>query len=316
MLGGLHCGFEISRPARSESSWTPSPTLWLNTIRAGTYVCFPATAGASDSQSMVLSQGGRIRRLWIDGGRVETIPFQTPVQRTISEAARGHARIGDSFRVRAVRWPVSSPDGKQLVFEAVGQLWLMRLPDGEPRPLTTWEPDAFQLTPDWSPGRRLNRVRDVAGRSGRAFVESQFRGRKTGASHGSSGFLFEPELGWRRSVDRGQSLAGGFNASLVRSTVGVDSDHSRGWFHHSTDRSRPAAAEFPGKGKPALSCAGWKAQVGRRPGPRAQNACLDRSSRAGSCPFAGRSLAGGRVSGRCLPGEPAGRYLCRWAVRN
>ena len=111
----------------------------------------PGYSWASDSQSIVLSQGGRIRRLWIDGGRVETIPFQTPVQRTISEAARGHARIDDSFRVRAVRWPVSSPDGKQLVFEAVGQLWLMRLPDGEPRPLTTWNPDAFQLTPDWSP---------------------------------------------------------------------------------------------------------------------------------------------------------------------
>ena len=27
----------------------------------------------------------------------------------------------------------------------------MRLPGGEPRPLTTWEPNAFQLTPDWSP---------------------------------------------------------------------------------------------------------------------------------------------------------------------
>ena len=35
--------------------------------------------------------------------------------------------------------------------EAVGQLWLMRLPDGEPRPLTSAEPAAFQLTPDWSP---------------------------------------------------------------------------------------------------------------------------------------------------------------------
>ena len=114
----------------------------------------PGYSWASDSKSIVLSQGGRIRRLWIDGGQVETIPFQARVQRTISEAARGQARIDDSFQVRAVRWPVSSPDGRQLVFEAVGRLWLMRLPDGKPRPLTSAEPTAFQLTPDWSPDGR------------------------------------------------------------------------------------------------------------------------------------------------------------------
>lgn len=112
----------------------------------------PGYSWARDGQSLVLTQGGKLRRFWVESGRVETIPFRARVHRTISEMARSQVRIDDdSFEPKFLRWPVSSRDGKRLVFEAVGQLWTVDLPAGRPRPLTTGPGHGFELTPAWSP---------------------------------------------------------------------------------------------------------------------------------------------------------------------
>jgi len=112
----------------------------------------PGYSWARDGKSIVITQGGRIRRLWIESGRVETIPFEARVRREISEMARHQGAIDDRvFRPRAIRWPASSPDGGQLVFEAAGRLWLRSLPDGAMAPLLEPGPGGFELTPDWTP---------------------------------------------------------------------------------------------------------------------------------------------------------------------
>lgn len=116
----------------------------------------PGYAWAADSQSIVISQGGKIRRVRIDDGGVTAIPFTATVRRRISEQARGRQRIDDSFTVRAVRWPAASPDGSRLVFEAAGSLWIRDLPDGEPRPLTASGNEYAERTPAFSAdGRRV-----------------------------------------------------------------------------------------------------------------------------------------------------------------
>jgi len=115
----------------------------------------PGYGWARDGKSVVLSQGGKLRRLWIESGKVETIPFRARVHRVISEQARGQIRLrDDAVPIRSIRWPASSPDGKRLVFEAVGRLWITDLPRGTPRPLTESPPDRFELTPAWSPDGR------------------------------------------------------------------------------------------------------------------------------------------------------------------
>ncbi|MDX2057895.1 MAG: amidohydrolase family protein [Gemmatimonadales bacterium] len=112
----------------------------------------PGYSWARDGKSIVITQGGRIRRLWVETGRVETIPFQARVRREISEMARHQGSIDDrGFRPRAIRWPASSPDGARLVFEAAGRLWLRSLPDGPVAPLLTTSPGGFELTPTWTP---------------------------------------------------------------------------------------------------------------------------------------------------------------------
>jgi Tol biopolymer transport system component len=115
----------------------------------------PGYAWAKDGRSIVLTQGGKIRRVAVETGAVTTIPFEARVERTISEQARATASVAaDSFAVRNVRWPATSPDGRTLVFEAVGRLWTKVLPNGTPRPLTAIGDSVAELTPAWSPDGR------------------------------------------------------------------------------------------------------------------------------------------------------------------
>ena len=99
-----------------------------------------------------LSQGGGIRVLDPVSGEVGTIPFSARVERTISEMAHATRSIpDDSFDARFLRWPTGSPDGRTVVFEGIGKLWLQDASGGEPRRLTPDDFPAFEYAPSWSP---------------------------------------------------------------------------------------------------------------------------------------------------------------------
>lgn len=109
----------------------------------------PGYSWAADSKSVVIAAGGKIRRVWIDTGKVDTIPFTAHVHRTISEQARAERRITDDpFPMRFARWQTASPDGSKLAFQAVGRVWIMDLPGGTPRRLT---PDSFAPATEYAP---------------------------------------------------------------------------------------------------------------------------------------------------------------------
>ncbi|GEM_PF-209087 len=124
----------------------------------------PGYRWAKDGRSLIVPQGGKIRRLWVATGRVETIPFTARVHREISESVRSRVRLtDDSVESHFIRWPASSPDGKRLAFEALGRLWTMDLPNGTPHavaalaaPPVADSQRPFALASAWSPdGRAL-----------------------------------------------------------------------------------------------------------------------------------------------------------------
>jgi Tol biopolymer transport system component len=115
----------------------------------------PGYAWSSDGASLFLSQGGRLRRVSVSTGHVETIPFKARVKRTISERAYTPWRIQDGpMRARYLRWTSASPDATRLAFQGVGKIWVQEFPKGAPRRLTPQDFDAFEYAPAWSPDGR------------------------------------------------------------------------------------------------------------------------------------------------------------------
>lgn len=108
-----------------------------------------------NGQSILVAQGGKIRKVDISSGEVTTIPFKANVKRRISEQAYNSFRINDQpFQPKFIRWHTRSPDNSKLAFQAVGQIWVMNYPDGEPRRLTPESFDYAEFSPVWSPDSR------------------------------------------------------------------------------------------------------------------------------------------------------------------
>ncbi|MCI0587984.1 MAG: amidohydrolase family protein [Planctomycetes bacterium] len=111
---------------------------------------FPGFDWTPDGKSILATAQGRIWRIDATTRERRPIPFRAAVDQTVTEALRFPRRLGgEKVRARILRWPVESPDGRRLVFSAVGHLYAMDLPSGAPRRLTSLE--EFEYAPAFSP---------------------------------------------------------------------------------------------------------------------------------------------------------------------
>ena len=148
----------------------PRNTLWLHDLETGAerMVMDPVETDAaegvktartmaaykwmSDGKSIVLAQGGRIRKLDVATGAVTTIPFRARVHREISEQAIPVTRITDEpFQAKYLLWHTASPDGSTLAFQAAGRIYVQALPNGTPRRVTPADFKPLEYAPSWSP---------------------------------------------------------------------------------------------------------------------------------------------------------------------
>ena len=112
----------------------------------------PGYSWSRDGKTITIAQGGKLVRVDVASGAVTPIPFTAKVHRTISEQANTQGRLTDDpFTVKFARWQTASPDGKTLVFQALGRLWTMALPNGTPKRLTAEGFGPFEYAPAWSP---------------------------------------------------------------------------------------------------------------------------------------------------------------------
>ncbi len=116
---------------------------------------YPNFQWTPDGKRIVIwAQGG----LWsVDAasGAPTRIPFSVEVNKQLHDVVKSDFRIEEeTFRPRLLRDVATSPDGRHLVFHAVGSLWKVRLPDGAPQRLT--DRDEFEYEPSFSPdGRQI-----------------------------------------------------------------------------------------------------------------------------------------------------------------
>ncbi len=94
---------------------------------------FPGFAWTPDGRSLVATADGKIWSFDLASGQRTAVPFTATVDQRVTDALRTPHRIPDTVRARILRWPVESPDGKRLVFQSLGHLYVMDLPAGVPR---------------------------------------------------------------------------------------------------------------------------------------------------------------------------------------
>jgi len=159
---------QVAAPADARldaPSWSRGGSLLLHasTTRASRFDLDGATqtgdenvfafrASWLDASTYYYVSDGRIRRRVVGRSDATTIEFSATLQ--VTRAGEGYTRRKRDFTsttprpVKGIVRPVISPDGTQVAFAAVGDIWLMRL--GE-RPVNLTNDAALDTDPAWSP---------------------------------------------------------------------------------------------------------------------------------------------------------------------
>ncbi len=111
----------------------------------------PGYSFTPDSRAVVVSYGGEIWHVPMDGDAATKIPFEVEVQLDIGPEVKFAHTIDTSAMVtaRQIRHPVASPDGRRIVFTAFDRVWVKDMPDGEARRLTSEDVGEYHAV--WSP---------------------------------------------------------------------------------------------------------------------------------------------------------------------
>ncbi len=112
---------------------------------------YPGYAFLPDGSAIVVSYGGKIWNVPMDGSEATEIPFEVDVELSIGPSVKFDYQIDTTAMVTAsqIRSPAVSPGGDRVVFTAFDRLWVRDLPEGEATRLT--EADAGEFHPQWSP---------------------------------------------------------------------------------------------------------------------------------------------------------------------
>jgi Tol biopolymer transport system component len=145
-------GLRIRDLATGEDQWLLYP-IDRDGHNGGYYAnLLPRYTFAHDDRSLILSVGGKIRRLDVQTRSLSDIPFTAHVQLDVGPQTRIEQREETGpVRVRVIQTPRQSPDGKSIVFSALGQLYRLELkPDARPRALgagyqPSWSPDGSRI---------------------------------------------------------------------------------------------------------------------------------------------------------------------------
>jgi imidazolonepropionase-like amidohydrolase/Tol biopolymer transport system component len=114
---------------------------------------YPSFAWMPGSKEIVVWAEGRIWRVDPFKGTATDIPFHVKDTRELREPMRFAQEVApEKFAVHQLRGAQVSPDGKRVVYSALGALYVKDLLDGAqgtPRRLTQ-QTDAFEFAPSWS----------------------------------------------------------------------------------------------------------------------------------------------------------------------
>lgn len=144
-------GLVIRDLESGDEKWLAYPVQRDDQESIATMGVLPGMAFTPDSENLIASYGGRIYRIPINGDDAIDIPFQAEVDVYMGPRLEFKYTVSDEKKAIAnqIRDAVPSPDGTQLAFTVLNNLYLMDLPEGTPYRIT--ENDFTEAMPAWSP---------------------------------------------------------------------------------------------------------------------------------------------------------------------
>lgn len=119
----------------------------------GVYSAFDWTP---DGKSIVAWAKGKIRKIEIETGHADVIPFHIKDTRRVGKAVRFPIEVApEEFDVKMLQNVATSPTGEAVAYQALGHIYLRSLPDGTPKRLTN-QTSHFEFMPSFSSdGKRI-----------------------------------------------------------------------------------------------------------------------------------------------------------------
>ncbi|HNV73088.1 MAG TPA: amidohydrolase family protein [Gemmatimonadaceae bacterium] len=144
-------GLRVRELATGDERWLAYPIQRDNQEAMLETDALPGYDFTPDSKAIVISYGGEIWRVPVDGSAPAKIPFSIDVDVAIGPEVKFQYPIEDTPTIvaRQIRDAVPSPDGTRIAFSALGDLYVMELPGGEPRRIASSAEGEFH--PSWSP---------------------------------------------------------------------------------------------------------------------------------------------------------------------
>lgn len=180
------------------------------------YGYYPHFAWFPDNRHVAIWSGGKLHKIDTQTQAREQIPFHATVRNRIAVPLRvEHSLTPERFTVRTARQSMPSPDGKTVLFNALGRLWQKPLAGGAPQRMT--QSERFEFEPSFS--RDGGSVAFVSwdDEQGAALEVMTVKGRKVTTLLQGVGIIRQPMFSpdGQRLVywlERGDTLLGGYSA--------------------------------------------------------------------------------------------------------
>lgn len=144
-------GIVLRDLATGDESWLAYPVQHDDMESRASRDPLPGFSFTPDSNSIVISYGGKIWKINISTKAAREIPFRVKGAIDLGAELDFDYPIEDSeeFTAVQIRDISPSPDGKKLAFTVLDEIYVVNLPDRDPKKLLTL--DETQAQPVWSP---------------------------------------------------------------------------------------------------------------------------------------------------------------------
>lgn len=143
-------GLRIRDLKKGEEHWLQYPVQRDDQESLFTRDFLPKYAFTPDGKEVVAAWGGKIHRVSVASGHETGVPFTAKVSRDLGPDLNLAMRVEEGpVQLRLMQQPAQSPDGKRLAFSALTHIYVMDIPGGVPKRISTGNAREFQ--PAWSP---------------------------------------------------------------------------------------------------------------------------------------------------------------------